>query len=993
MVSDRHYIEIYVNQELIELVSQDSLNLRINNTLFNPTKTTTTQAEYSYSFNIPATERNNRIFDYANNLSKLNKFHARYASQVYADGQLIFDGSLTIQKYSAKDKTYTCNLVNIKNNSLEEIFGDEVMTDLKWEVEFSGAPTINEVNLDVTNYKYFFPLVCYGAFQKNYVEADSVGATYTPKSDIDKYNKWWIESFYPSLNVVETMKRAFESKGYNVGGSAFSDPNISNIYASCNLAQEQSPTYNIGQPKFGRITLGVDWNNYNSYNVSSTQSALRPNRTEYSHANATGGLSQDLKFPYEAIGPAINASNRDADVQYNFDTISFWNMMDSKNNPSGVSVTVAADTYMYDPNEMLIVAPADGWYRIQLSIYARLSGATQARTVRQWTNTFVEDEEFMQRDVVIQGNNATLKSYFPLEIQLIRNYDENIELIKGKKNVQYKCGDPNKTVIRYNGGAYLGTAVVNKFEWETEFPHQDNYGAVMPTKDNELIASTTVARNEVLEKYGGSYANISYQRNTNGGRTYGGSGQVGGTKYNTYGFMHKTNSVMPYDQAVSPAFICGFSSMGEGQMAVMKNGKSWTPLSTINNKVMCNVDGLQLYNVDQEPIDTNYCKNTYKNSLPNWINVTNDTMEGQLFCCVYLNKNDRLELVAVQRDFEGQAYACSASCIMDITAISNRTEVELRGDEGWSFLSESEFPKKLNLFNFTNNETKVSDWISNIQKAFNLEIIQAGNNIEINTNKGINKKISYAIDIDDRVSSDEAESEFISYPKTLAVKYKTNTDEYGFELTVPPEHINDEGDEWKKWGDSGFTIIELNDDSYETSKQETSTNFSYTYYMNFNFIQENSYSSMVINIPVIELSEYMINGYGDEEAMAHDGYSLTQRFWYKDQVSQESVKLSSILSNGSHESIYLSYPMNSWNGFNLSYKDTEKSIVTEYFNISPMLASNYVKVDVYLNPQEYKSIKDGALVKFDSDLYYTSEIQGYDCTGNNPTTLKLIKKI
>lgn len=150
---------------------------------------------------------------------------------------------------------------------------------------------------------------------------------------------------------------------------------------------------------------------------------------------------------------------------------------------------------------------------------------------------------------------------------------------------------------------------------------------------------------------------------------------------------------------------------------------------------------------------------------------------------------------------------------------------------------------------------------------------------------------------------------------------------------------------------------------------------------------------MVINIPIIELSEYMINGYGDEEAMAHDGYSLTQRFWYKDQVSQESVKLSSILSNGSHESIYLSYPMNSWNGFNLSYKDTEKSIVTEYFNISPMLASNYVKVDVYLNPQEYKSIKDGALVKFDSDLYYTSEIQGYDCTGNNPTTLKLIKKI
>ena len=58
-----------------------------------------------------------------------------------------------------------------------------------------------------------------------------------------------------------------------------------------------------------------------------------------------------------------------------------------------------------------------------------------------------------------------------------------------------------------------------------------------------------------------------------------------------------------------------------------------------------------------------------------------------------------------------------------------------------------------------------------------------------------------------------------------------------------------------------------------------------------------------------------------------------------------------------------------------------------------MLSSNYVKIDVNLNPDEYNAIKGGALVHFDSDLYYTSEIQGYDASGRNPTTLKLIKKI
>ena len=49
-ISSNHYIEIYVNGNLLELESQDSLNLRINDVLFNPTKTTTKQAEYSYSF-------------------------------------------------------------------------------------------------------------------------------------------------------------------------------------------------------------------------------------------------------------------------------------------------------------------------------------------------------------------------------------------------------------------------------------------------------------------------------------------------------------------------------------------------------------------------------------------------------------------------------------------------------------------------------------------------------------------------------------------------------------------------------------------------------------------------------------------------------------------------------------------------------------------------------------------------------------------------------
>lgn len=346
MVSDVHYIELYINKQQIELESQESLNLRINNVLFNPTRTTTTQAEYSYSFEIPSTPNNDRILGYANNLSKTNKFHARYPSEVYADGNLIFDGTLTIQKYSAKDKMYTCNLVNIKVKTLEEIFGDMVLTDIHWDVPFDGAPTINDVNADMST-KYFFPLVSYGVFQKDYVTKDDVAATYTPKHNLDKYNKWWVESFYPSLNMLETMRKAFESKGYSVGGGAYADPFLNNIYCSTNLASEQAPTYNLGNPKFGECNIHLTWNNYQSFEQNVTFDDKK------GFKNLTGGIPQDLKYPYYRVDAAVNSSSAGL-TEYNLSTIMMWNMLDSKNN-SAVTVDIQNDTYMYDPNEHLIV--------------------------------------------------------------------------------------------------------------------------------------------------------------------------------------------------------------------------------------------------------------------------------------------------------------------------------------------------------------------------------------------------------------------------------------------------------------------------------------------------------------------------------------------------------------------------------------------------------------------------------------------------------------
>ena len=92
------------------------------------------------------------------------------------------------------------------------------------------------------------------------------------------------------------------------------------------------------------------------------------------------------------------------------------------------------------------------------------------------------------------------------------------------------------------------------------------------------------------------------------------------------------------------------------------------------------------------------------------------------------------------------------------------------------------------------------------------------------------------------------------------------------------------------------------------------------------------------------------------------------------------------------EQVYIYTPTNQYNDMNLSYKDSETSLL-DYFNIKANLSSNYVTVDAFLTADEYNLLKSGGRVEFDSDIYDVVEIQGYDATGGNKTTLKLMKQI
>lgn len=913
-------IEIYLNKEQLELSEEP--NIRLNNLVYDPTSLNYTQAEYSFEITVPSTPTNDRIFNYANNLSKLNKFNIRYDAQLIAEGTKIFNGQAVLRSY--KNKEYTFNFVAIKVYSLDDIFGDSLLKDIDWKVDFSGVTSINSANTN-DNGEYYFPLVSYGVFQKSPMikdEYDSEYDIYSSKFTIDQYNKWWVESFPPSHNMLTTVRKCFEHKGYTVGGDAFNDPVLKNIYMSVNLADEQSPEYNVGNLLFGDLEISSTFDNTNK--------------------SAFMGV-QDLKFKYRKV-------NEGDMEEFNFPSIDYWNMYD---NNVGTK-TMAHNSYMFDPNEQLIVIPASGFYRISLEANMMLRNPSSTFQAYQYCGNPWNGKPYEEQLVTF---TSSLKGETPIEIQLVKNNENDVELIKGKWNKEYRSGNVNETTISNYGSLidpYVGQNVI---EWKTCYPHEALGNGLLSTFPNPTISET-------IGKDGWS------------------------------GLYYKDGQTMNYDPVVSDKFICGLSSMSNGVASVIRNGRSWSNQNGNTNEVFSNVQSYlgATFNIDlyghiiQNEFDVTYGQNTYPLAPSNRCSASDMQMNGNVSCTVYLNKNDILQLLLIQRDFSGeQKYSVTGTTKLHIEAVSPlKKKYDLMATD-YNYYSPTTFDDKLNLSNWFNSETTMQSFVDDVINALNLQLTQDGKSVFLDKKKKVvgNPYINYAVDIDDRIDSydNEVESEAIDYPQTLAVKYKIDTDEFGFEKSVTPQSkLND--DDWKDYGDYGYDTITLNDSIYADKKEEISTNFSYTWYEYF------LKGASTVYIPVISKYSYMIDGYSYAESMKHDGYGLTQRMWFRQPITNDSVNTASLPT----EAIYLSLPTNTYQGVNLSYKGSENSLLSNYFNLVPTVEANMLNLSVRLTPKEYYEAKNGAMIHMDADLYIVSEVVGYNPSSGD-CELKLIKKI
>lgn len=412
---NNHTLDIVVNGVAVDLY-EDAVNLRMNRVINDPTKISTTQAEYSFTFDLPITQNNGKIFGHINASSKPNKFSTRYNCEVYADNILIFRGTLKVA--SIEDNNFKCNLYQSKISTLENIFGESTMNEISWKVPFKGTSTINEVNADETT-KYFFPLVAYSLFNKlPQVSSSSGYRKYSDKYLIDDTNVFYFNSYIPSLNLVELLKKCCELKGYELQGDILSDKLLNDIYLSNYISDDQDPLYNYGDPDMGELSFDVTFKNYTE-------------NDRFPRYYIDASLAHPIPYP---------SALRD---YQNYTSVFAYNLLDE--NLSTVSNIVNKSKLLVDGG---IQIPADGWYEITLNANFGVP-TTQGSLTDVYQCTGFERSS-KRGDAPRVYENVTIDyslSNMPVEIQLLRYNADDGDVESLSHDLIYKGEYPNEYTL------------------------------------------------------------------------------------------------------------------------------------------------------------------------------------------------------------------------------------------------------------------------------------------------------------------------------------------------------------------------------------------------------------------------------------------------------------------------------------------------------------------------------------------------------------------
>ena len=929
MLTNNHNIIIQINNQNVDLF--DDIDITFQRLINDPTKIQTTNTTYSYSFELPKSPNNCKVFNYANIPSKLNKFTNIYHAELYVDGINLFSGSLKLTDVT-KD-SFQCNMYENKLNTIDTIFGESKMNEIDWKVDFDGADTINQVNADMST-KYFFPLAAYGLFQKDKAGLQTNGTQYTPKDQIDQFTRFYHSSFIPSMSLIETLKRMCLIKGYRLQGDVITNQLMNSIYLSNYIDSEQVPEYNYGG-EMGKCKL-VFSGATGIYKAPQGESGV-----------FSPGSPYTLSYPPDEyhVGSRTSGYN-------NFSQVSYLNILthskDDGRNNWGYVTEEENSSKMYSNGWINI--PADGLYEIDFQLY---------------------------------GFNVMDRQR---SIQNVQEYDQNGNVITVTKDVTLENMPMEFHIVRFNGQDGDENNISHELIYTGRYPNEqknlsDNRGSSVYYTNNNNPSKYTTNR-VAVDLYNNpdfvcGIAVTQWQTSS----AYLKNGTSWNQEYSTESNVNFYNC-QPYYKATVPM---------RGQ-ATYEQTKDWNK-NTLNGVAINDTepggdykpaDTVHYFGMRSSSNGTAKCIVKLKR---------NDMLSIYLIRRMYEQKGsfDRISNVSYSVRYHGEitvrAYLPDNKPVENIEFGSpSRFDTQLNLGNFYN--------EKQNMKDFFNDVVKAFNLsyqqngntiVLNTQKQNNntkspIDLDNRVNESEYemsNINFPKSLQVKYSVDTEEEgfyesVPSDKINlSDWVNYGDYGSEKIITSNNDDGNELTQSLNFSHN----WMKT----FSCLDL----WNLKKNGTA---------NYKNISMPVIAKSEWFIPGLKFEEYVkqdgrsfkqrfwfrdkptdikvpINGLYNE---------VSDDSWVNLALPTNKITLSDITYDLTYKVI------------RSSSKNRKETLLTNYFNLSYDTSSNNVTVDCYLTPIEYDILQKGGCVKLDSDLYSVLEIQ-YDVSGNNLSKLKLMK--
>lgn len=1026
-------IELYINNRLCD--TGRDFSVRLNRQLLNPRELNAKDAQYSFSITLPPTSNNHTVFNYANIEETKDKFNIEYKAELIINSVRVFIGLFRLSEVTRT--RYKGNLYIPAPKSIKDIFGDTKLNEnAEFRIPFKDfAEYISYYNTQAATSPQMaiFPYTLYGVLPK----VPALNGSYSSRNLWDDSVRMGLRDMPPSINPLLMLRHIFDSHGYKLGGSAFDDERLTNLYMSYKNDTGYVQPWNYGHHAIMRIRGA--WSNV---------------------------------YNYTKFERSWDRVDRDGEVYYSGDLLDSTNVeIDVLEDPgANILLTRVNDTGGEAWTRCRVSIPASGYYKV------RLKSDIKINTRKNWRSKDQKGIQYVGGDASNdnRANSFRKKRY---EVKVLRDWGKG------------EFGLANSRINR----TYFGDNLRQNGVWDEEntpkyFPKPDpalttEVMFVDPAENPNFVLGMGWGRrihsgndNPLIDNPAETdYGTVMLAKTGLSWDTRMDSDKTAKAGMSSPGYM-KWGILGEYDdEGEDPDKNIDFSGGDWRNDVELDASGNITPLPAgdtsivlyrfkLDNDSQCNLSvptgaGYagkiylhrlassttpdKVYDFDAggtvsfDPLPSAWPSNT-GTYLTLYLARTDAALNFDVSVSLVIkriydpediigweeSKKFKIEVnnapisqsrrgwykgVYVNRDWYGSGDASAVVWLEAgeiITVVSSSDEGRYKqhnssGKYGWT-VHDIDFELEIHPFrvdedwlkvNSAGNGTAVMDWNDPVN--FDTDTINLVGFLTVdmktddfieNFCKAFNLQLTqtdmatFALNV--RQTKTAVSNLFINLDNLASVRDRSNTP-LGLPSLYRVGFTVDRDEE-------GFvTTDEDGGGEYSTGVTEEKTvdqksSFSY------NWFKDISKEGVMLPLAVISKADVWDTGMSYSDSMKKKYTNQALRFWYPDGllndlgVSFEFNKKPLSIIRVSGELPGLSV---------LNYKNKRLTILDNYFTLLIHGSSHYTEIEGYLTPVQYEALNGAIMAMFNGDLYYVAELTGYDPQGRNKTKIKLIRRI